>query len=159
MSHSFDRSSWGFGVIGAYKLAKALLVLLAGIVLLRVQVGQIAARLVDLAAWLRVDQDNRIFQAGFSWVAGVGRGHLKAAGLGAILFSLLYLAEGIGLLLKRRWGAYLVIVTTGFLIPLEAYEVVRKVTWPRVTALGVNVGIVAYLVVKLKPETDVMADT
>jgi len=30
-------------------------------------------------------------------------------------------------------------------IPVEIFEVVRRVTWPRVTVLVVNLGVVSYL--------------
>jgi uncharacterized membrane protein (DUF2068 family) len=62
--------------------------------------------------------------------------------------------EGIGLWHQSRWAEYLTIVATSLLIPLEIYEVTRRVTVPRVTALIVNVGAVIYLIYRLRHEDE-----
>jgi uncharacterized membrane protein (DUF2068 family) len=58
----------------------------------------------------------------------------------------LQFVEGTGLWLLRRWGEYFAAVATSIFIPLEVYELVERITWPRVIALAVNVGAVAFIV-------------
>jgi uncharacterized membrane protein (DUF2068 family) len=67
-------------------------------------------------------------------------------GVGAILYGLLEAFEGFGLLMRRRWAEYLVLVATCAFLPLEIDEVLRKASVFKVAALLVNVAIVAYLV-------------
>ena len=66
------------------------------------------------------------------------RGRLKAIGVGTFLYALLYLIEGIGLLLRKHWAEYFTVIMTGLFIPLEIYEVARKVTTIRVGLLAIN---------------------
>ena len=75
---------------------------------------------------------------------GAGTLLLVAGGLG--LYGVLQFVEGTGLWLLRRWGEYFAAVATSIFIPLEIYELVERITWPRVIALAVNVGAVAFIV-------------
>ncbi|HEU4582215.1 MAG TPA: DUF2127 domain-containing protein [Polyangiaceae bacterium] len=45
----------------------------------------------------------------------------------------------------RTWGAWLVIATTGALLPFEVYEFVRVRRWSRLLIFVVNVAILVYL--------------
>ena len=69
-----------------------------------------------------------------------------ALALVAILYGLLELAEAIGLLVRRRWAEYLVVVATALGIPLEVEELTRHPTALKATLLLINVLIVVYLV-------------
>jgi uncharacterized membrane protein (DUF2068 family) len=69
-----------------------------------------------------------------------------ALGAGAILYGLLELLEGVGLLLRRRWAEYLVLVATCAFVPVEVDELVRHPTPVKAIAFLVNVAIIAYLV-------------
>jgi len=62
----------------------------------------------------------------------------------------LFLSEGTGLALAKRWAEYLTIVTTASLMPLELYEIYIHASWPRVVVLLVNIAVVAYLIVELR---------
>jgi uncharacterized membrane protein (DUF2068 family) len=67
-------------------------------------------------------------------------------GAGAILYGLLEVVEGVGLLRRRRWAEYLVLVATCAFIPVEIDELVRHPTPVKALAFVVNVAIVGYLV-------------
>jgi uncharacterized membrane protein (DUF2068 family) len=60
--------------------------------------------------------------------------------------------EGSGLILERDWAGYLTVIATSALVPFEIYEIARKVNPLKVAVLVVNLGFVAYLVVKLRQE-------
>ena len=66
--------------------------------------------------------------------------------VGAILYGLLDVVEGAGLLLRRRWAEYLVLVATGAFLPLEIDELARKPTVFKAAVLLVNLAIMGYLV-------------
>ena len=70
--------------------------------------------------------------------------HLVEAFL--IAYALLQLAEGIGLWSLKRWGEYVAAVGTSVFLPLEIYELTKEVTWLKVAALVINLGLVVYLV-------------
>jgi uncharacterized membrane protein (DUF2068 family) len=147
----------GLWVIGTYKLAKAVLLIAAGVAVYRLRHEDVAGGVLRLAARLRLDPDNHYIHAAVAKLSGLDERHLEAIGAGVVLYGLLYVAQGVGLLLQRRWGEYLVVVTTGFLIPLEVYEVVRRFGPVRVAVLLLNAGIVLYLVDRLRRETRIRA--
>ena len=70
--------------------------------------------------------------------------HLVEAFL--IGYALLQLAEGIGLWSLKRWGEYVAAVGTSVFLPLEIFELTKEITWLKVGALVVNLGLVVYLV-------------
>jgi len=61
-------------------------------------------------------------------------------------YAALFLTEGTGLLLRRRWAEWLTIVATGSLMPLEIYELVQQFTAVRLVVLVLNAAVVLYLV-------------
>jgi uncharacterized membrane protein (DUF2068 family) len=75
---------------------------------------------------------------------------LRQLSVGTFFYSALFLCEGTGLALAKRWAEYLTVVTTASLMPLEMYEIYLKTTWPRVVVLVVNVVVVVYLVLELR---------
>ena len=54
--------------------------------------------------------------------------------------------EGVGLLLRRRWAEYLVLVATAVFVPVEIQELVTRPSIFKGLALLVNLLIMAYLV-------------
>jgi uncharacterized membrane protein (DUF2068 family) len=75
---------------------------------------------------------------------------LIALGLGAILYGSLFTVEGVGLWKGKRWAEYLTVIATSTLIAFELYELARRLTMVRVSALVVNVAAVIYLVYRLR---------
>ena len=68
--------------------------------------------------------------------------------IGSVLYGLLELIEAVGLVLRRRWAEYLVVIATGFGIPIEVREVIVHPTLVRAGLLLINVGVVIYLVLR-----------
>jgi uncharacterized membrane protein (DUF2068 family) len=56
----------------------------------------------------------------------------------------------VGLLLRRRWAEYFTVIVTGSFIPLELYELTRRISVIRFVVLAVNVAIVWYLIAVLR---------
>ncbi|GAC1474922.1 MAG: hypothetical protein NVSMB9_26250 [Isosphaeraceae bacterium] len=149
MPHS-GRDAWGLWVIGTYKVAKALVLMAAGLYVFRLVPEDAAGSLLRLAEKVRLDPDNHVVHSAVARLSGMEERRLEAIGVGIVLYGLLYVVQGVGLLLQRRWAEYLVVVTTGFLIPFETFEVARRGGPLRVVVLLVNLGIVAYLVLQLR---------
>ena len=88
----------------------------------------------------------RLYEQTVARVGGASARVRDVLGAGAILYGLLEVIEGVGLLRRRRWAEYLVLVATCAFIPVEIDEVVRHPTPVKGIAFVVNVLIVAYLV-------------
>src|SRR5258708_30055216 len=69
-----------------------------------------------------------------------------ALAAGAIVYGALEIFEGMGLLWRRRWAEYLVLIATSAFLPVEIDELLRHPTPVKAIALLVNLVIVGYLV-------------
>jgi uncharacterized membrane protein (DUF2068 family) len=69
---------------------------------------------------------------------------LLAAALAA--YAVVELVEGTGLWLARRWGEYFAMVATSVGLPLEIYDLTKKVTATTLVFFAVNLALVVYLV-------------
>lgn len=67
---------------------------------------------------------------------------------GMFAYAAVFLVEGIGLWLSKRWAEWLTVVVTASFVPIELYEIFRMPTALRVVSLLVNLGIVVYLVLR-----------
>ena len=77
---------------------------------------------------------------------GISQTSLVALAVGSFLYGVIESAESIGLILRRRWAEYLVILATAFFIPVEVVELARKPTLLKAAAFVINVVVVVYLV-------------
>ncbi|MEO8033808.1 MAG: DUF2127 domain-containing protein [Acidobacteriota bacterium] len=137
-------------LIAIFKLLKATLLVLAGLA---------ALKLLDhgaehqLRTWIsNTPMITGSRQAGklLSHLTRLPPERLEALGIVLFAYAALFMAEGIGLLLQKRWAEYLTVIATGSLIPIEVYELLKEFTPLRITMLVVNIAVVAYLIVKLK---------
>jgi uncharacterized membrane protein (DUF2068 family) len=62
-----------------------------------------------------------------------------------IALGTLWMIEGLGLWLLKRWGEYFSVIATSAFIPVEIHELVEKVTWTRVVILAINIAVVLYI--------------
>lgn len=137
--------SRGLILIGAFKL-------LEGCLLIAVTVGVLGLLHRDLAVvllhWvdvLRVDPDNKYIQLLLAKSFSVTPRQLATLSAGTFFYAALHFCEGTGLLLRKRWGEYFTVVITGGLVPLELYEVFRRLTSLKLVFLIINIAILAYV--------------
>ncbi len=76
------------------------------------------------------------------------QGAQDAIAIAAFAYGALEALEGVGLLLRRRWAEYLVLVATLAFVPLEVAELASRFTVLKLLTFAVNVAIVVYLVVR-----------
>jgi len=142
-----DRALW---LIGGFKLIKGFLLLAVGFGALHLLHKDIDDVTATWAARLHLDVGNRYVDAVLGKLLSLDDRKLKAISAGTFFYAALLSTEGIGLLLRKRWAEYFTVIVTGSFIPLELYELLRRVTVTRVALLGINVAIVWYLVVVLR---------
>ncbi len=137
-------------LIGVFKLVKALLLVAVGIGALRYLHRDLAASVLHWADVLRVDPGNRFVHGILVRIFRVTPKQLRELSVGTFIYAGLFATEGMGLLLRKSWAEYFVIVTTGLLIPLEVYELARHFTLVKLAVMAVNVLIVLYLAVRVR---------
>jgi uncharacterized membrane protein (DUF2068 family) len=152
------RGALGFRVIGAMKLASGALGAAAGFGIFRLLHHDLGETLQHTITRMHLDPENRLVHTVVEKVARVNPAQLKLLEVGTFFYALLHLVEGTGLLLRQRWAGYLTVIATSSLLPLELYELARKVNTLRLSVLAVNLLIVAYLIVRLRQERKAEAE-
>jgi uncharacterized membrane protein (DUF2068 family) len=140
----------GLMAIAALKFVNGIGLLAIGLGALHYLHGDIEK---DFAHWmelLRADPHNKYLIWLLEKLSNVDEHKLRQLSVGTFFYSALFLLEGTGLALAKRWAEYLTIVTTASLMPVELYELYVRLTWPRGVVLVVNIVVVGYLVMELK---------
>jgi uncharacterized membrane protein (DUF2068 family) len=136
--------------IAIYKIANGTaFVLLAMAVHHLMLQGDIAKTVETWVREIKLDPQNRHIHAIIEKLTGVSARQLHELSIGTLIYASLFYIEGIGLLFRRRWAEWMVVITTGVFLPLEVYEVYHRTTLLRITILVANAAIVVYLIVRL----------
>jgi len=140
------RGPLGVQIIGVLKLVTATLGMAVGFGLFRLFKSDVAASLEQIIRHLHLDPENRFVHGAISWISGLQPRQLHLIEAGTFFYVTLHTFEGIGLLMGKRWGAFLTILATSSLIPLECYEIYERPRPLRLVVLIVNLGILIYLI-------------
>ena len=143
----------GLWLIAAFKFFKGLALLAVGIGTLNLIHKNVAAQIEEWIELLQVDPQNHYIHRILEKLSKLDARRLKELSVGTFFYSALFLTEGIGLGLRKRWAEYLTIVSTSLFIPLEVYELAKRGTPMKGILLLVNAAIVAYLVKELRRNT------
>ncbi|NVN91677.1 MAG: DUF2127 domain-containing protein [Desulfuromonadales bacterium] len=135
----------GLHVVALFEGTKGLLVLAVGFGLLSFihkDIHEAALRLVNYFHFNPARHYPRIF---LELMEHITDAKLWSLAIAALMYFVVRMVEAVGLWLRKTWAEWFAVLTGGMYIPFELFEVVRRVTWPRVTVLFINVGIVSYL--------------
>jgi uncharacterized membrane protein (DUF2068 family) len=133
-------------IIAIFKFLKAALLIAVGIGLFKLLHKDVGDVLEHWCEALRLDPGRHFVNLALEKAARVSPEQVKKLGLGSFLYAGLFLAEGTGLWLRKRWGEWLTVIITSSLVPVELYEIYRHFSYVKVGVLGLNVGIVIYLI-------------
>ncbi len=136
--------------IAIYKFAKAALLTAVGLGTLRLLQPRVAALVEAWTAELAARHERSAVGHLLAWVSGQHPRRLEAFAIGSFLFAGLFLTEGLGLWLGKRWAQYLTVIATTLFVPLEVFEIARRVTPTRLSALALNLAVVVLLVDHLR---------
>jgi uncharacterized membrane protein (DUF2068 family) len=140
-------------LIALYKLAKAALFFALGFGFLQLIHQDVAQFLKDYVIEYHIDPENRLLHHLLSWVLNHANRltdhRIEFISLGAFFYASIFAAEGIGLYLRKHWAEYMVLVSTGSLLPIEVWEIYRKLAWWKFGVVLGNLLIIIYLVHRL----------
>jgi uncharacterized membrane protein (DUF2068 family) len=135
----------GLHIVALFEGAKGVLVFIVGFGLLSFihkDIHEAAVRLVEHVHLNPASHYPRIF---LDLLERIHDTQLWGMAIAAAMYSVVRLVEAVGLWLRKTWAEWFAVLTGGMYIPIELFEVARSVTWPRVTVLIVNLGVVSYL--------------
>ena len=135
----------GLRVVSIFEATKGLLVLLTGFELLAYIHKDLHLAAEQLVRHFHLNPASRYPRIFLDLAEHVTDGQLWVMALFALTYAVIRFAEAYGLWHERRWAEWFGLFTGGMYVPLELYEIVRGVTWPKAVLLTVNAGIVVYL--------------
>jgi uncharacterized membrane protein (DUF2068 family) len=142
-------------LVAIFKLFKAALLIAAGIGILRLVHADIVVQLDHWIRMLGLDPGSRHLEQAIQRITNIPRHRIKELGVVSFLYAALFLTEGIGLWLLKRWAEWFTVIITGSLIPLESYEIYRHPTAIKILVLIINVAVVGYLLYRVTHEEQV----
>jgi uncharacterized membrane protein (DUF2068 family) len=140
------KQSRGLLLIAVFKILKGLALLAVGFGALHFVHRDLAAEMAHWVDVLRIDPHNRYLLWLLERLSKVDGKKLRELSIGTFFYSALFLCEGAGLALGRRWAEYLTIISTASLMPIEILEIYRGPSAAKFLLLLVNLVIVGYLV-------------
>jgi uncharacterized membrane protein (DUF2068 family) len=108
-----------------------------------------AARLID---HLHLNPAKKYPHIFLSAASNIGDPQLMVLALLAFLYAAIRGAEAYGLWHERRWAEWLGAASGAIYVPFEIYELLQGAHWMKWAALVINIGIVAYLGLRLRSE-------
>jgi uncharacterized membrane protein (DUF2068 family) len=152
MAEKLHKSALTLRLIAVEKFVRGALLMIVGIKLLTLVGDNVHQRAVEFVERHGIDMAHRWVQSSLNKLNGVSDAQVEEFGIIAFLYSLLIMTEGTGLWLGYVWAEYVTILSTSLLMPLEIYELVEKFTFIRLALLLINIGIVIYLIWRVRSD-------
>lgn len=137
-------------VIAVFKFLKTGLLIAVGLGAFKLLHKDIADIIEHWIETLKLDPGNHFLDAVLAKASNVRPEQIKKVGFGSFLYAGLFLTEGTGLWLRKRWGEWLTVIITSSLVPVEIYEIHRHLSAVKFGVLAINVAIVVYLIWRIR---------
>jgi uncharacterized membrane protein (DUF2068 family) len=139
-------------LIALFKLLKAVLLIVVGLGTLHLLHQDVASVVEHWVRLLTLDPGNRYIARALQRAGNLTPNDIKRFGLVSFLYAGLFLTEGIGLWLVKRWAEWFSVIITSSLVPVEVYEIYRHPGAIKVLVLISNVAVVGYLIYRIRNE-------
>lgn len=136
--------------IAIFKFLKAASLIAVSVGTFRIMHQDVGMKLEHFIRAMRLDPGNRHLGMLLARVSNLSPEQIKKLGVVGLIYAGLFLVEGTGLWLQRRWGEWATVVITGILIPVEVYEIDRHPSIVKILVLVVNVAVVWYLIHRIR---------
>jgi uncharacterized membrane protein (DUF2068 family) len=136
--------------IAAFKFLKAASLIAVSVGFFRIMHQDLGMRLDHIILAMRLDPGNRHVEMLLARISNLTPEQVKKLGVVGLIYAGLFLVEGAGLWLQRRWGEWTTVVITGTLIPIEVYEIDRHPSIVKALVLVANVAVVWYLIHRIR---------
>ncbi len=137
-------------LIALFKLLKAILLVAVAVVAFKLVHTDITDVLTERVARLGLDPGGRYVGRAILKTVTLTPNKIRVVGVGSLIYAGLFLIEGIGLWLVKRWAEWFSVIITSTLVPVEVYEIHRHPTTLKVLALLINLAVVGYLLYHIR---------
>jgi len=137
-------------LIAFFKLLKAIALVAIGVGALKLLHRNAFSTLEHWIAMSGLDPGNRWVERGIEKASNLSHAKVKGLGIVSFIYAGLFLTEGIGLWLMKRWAEWFTIIITSSLVPVEIYELYRHPSATKILVLIINVAVVIYLLYRIR---------
>ena len=139
-------------LIALFKLLKAALLIAVGMSAFHLLHRDLASVLEHWVRMLGLDPGNRYIDRALEKVGNLTPNKIKSFGIVSFIYAGLFLTEGIGLWMVKRWAEWFSVIITTSLVPLEVYEIYRHPSVLKCLILIINIAVVGYLLYRIRNE-------
>jgi len=139
-------------LIALFKLLKAVLLIAVGVGALKLLHADLTSLVEQWVPRMGLGPGSRYLGLFIRKAATLTPNKIMDLALGSFIYAGLFLTEGIGLWLLKRWAEWLTVIITSSLVPVEIYEIVRRPNASKVLVLMINIAVVAYLIYRIRVE-------
>jgi uncharacterized membrane protein (DUF2068 family) len=139
-------------LIALFKLLKSALLIAVGMSALRLLHKDVASVLEHWVSMLGLDPGNRYVDRALQKFGNLTPNKIKSFGVVSFIYAALFLTEGIGLWLVKRWAEWFSVIITTSLVPVELYEMYRHPSVIKCLVLVLNIAVVGYLIYRIRSE-------
>jgi uncharacterized membrane protein (DUF2068 family) len=137
-------------LIAVFKLLKGVLLIAVSVAALKLLHADFASLVERWVAILGLDQNSRFVGRALSTAAALTPNRVRDLIVGSFLYGGLFLTEGIGLWLLKRWAMWFTVIITGSFLPVEIYELIRRPSAAKVGILAANLALAVYLARRIR---------
>jgi uncharacterized membrane protein (DUF2068 family) len=137
-------------LIALFKLLKTVLLIAVGVGALKLLHADVATLLEQWVLKTGLGSGSRYLGLVIRKAATLTPNRIMDLALGSFIYAGLFLTEGIGLWLLKRWAEWLTVIITSSLVPVEIYEIIRRPNALKVLVLIINIAVVAFLVYRIR---------
>jgi uncharacterized membrane protein (DUF2068 family) len=146
-------------LIALFKFLKSSLLIAVGLGARHLLHRDMASIVGHWVAMLGLDPGNRYVDSALQKLANLTPDKLQRFGVVSFIYAGLFLTEGIGLWLVKRWAEWFSVIITSSLVPVEVYEIYRHPSWIKCLVLIFNIAGVGYLLYRIRNERREIAES
>jgi uncharacterized membrane protein (DUF2068 family) len=139
-------------LIALFKLLKAVLLILVGVGALKLLDTDFTNALEERVTMLGLGPGSRYVGRIILGAATLTPNKIKDLEIGSFVYAGLFLTEGIGLWLMKRWAEWFTVIITSSLVPVELYGICRHPGAIKVLVLIINIAVVSFLLYRIRGE-------
>jgi uncharacterized membrane protein (DUF2068 family) len=133
-------------LIAFFKMLKAATLIATGIGAFKLIHADVGRILEHWVAMINLDPGGRFVNQAVERITDLSPQKIRELGIVSFIYAGLFLTEGIGLWLLKRWAEWFTVIITGSLVPIEIYELIHRPTAIKALVLIINVAVVVYLI-------------
>jgi uncharacterized membrane protein (DUF2068 family) len=137
--------SRGLRAVAVFEAIKGSLALLAAFGLLAIIPAEAREDAIELVGRLHLNPGKNYPNIFVRLMENAANAQLWLIAALVVVYALVRFAEAYGLWHSRHWAEWLAAVSGAIYIPFELYEISLRVSWIKVSALALNITIVAYM--------------